>query len=119
MIEKMDAEYMGGNGDGHISKNEFLAFLGHASDVWAMEYTSDRHEKVPDPWGDDEKTVYDIRNAKADWSFLWEAVRIEMLWKDVTPFELRKEKWIIDKRSQDVGKGYRIFIIAMFLFLLV
>ena len=58
MIDIMDAEENGGNHNGLIEKDEFIAYLGKASEVWAFPYDSDdRHKRFDDPWGDERMTT--------------------------------------------------------------
>ena len=46
----MDNITKGGNGNGHVEIEEFLSFMGHASEVWDMSYTNDSNDLVRDPW---------------------------------------------------------------------
>jgi len=72
MIEKMDSEEKGGNHNGKIELDEFLSFMGHASEVWAINITENPNDLVVDPWDPtNEMTPLQIRDADADWSFLW------------------------------------------------
>jgi len=115
MIDIMDAEENGGNQNGLIDENEFLSYLGNASEVWAFPYDPNDHDKeYDDPWSDERMTADDIRDSESDWSFLWQNVHFFML-----HFPYRKSEWIVDTRTQYDRSWEGTIVISFFMIALI